>query len=155
MEVLRNTELIPSPEHLTLKARKAKKAPLTRNPTKRATIKTSPLRVANVRRVTKAQREAVIEAEASQEAKEHIEYAIKTVAVGIPPRVKDHISLVMQPDHNHHVDVVARTTEVHTPIVTHQHRQETSELNPAATNQPGALDAADPSVEEEEAQEGV
>ena len=109
--------------------------------------------------VTRAQREAATEEEASQEAKDHIEgiitLAIKTVAVGMPLRVKDHISLVMWPDHNHPVDVVDRTTEVPTPTVTHQHQQETTELNPAANNQAGALDAAGPSVEEEEAQEGV
>ena len=154
-EVLKSTELTLLPEHSTRRAGKAKRAPLTRNHTKRATIKTSPLRAANVRIVTKPQNVAATEAEASQEAKELIEYAIKAVVVGIPPRLKDHISQVMQPGHNHHVDGVARTIEVPTHTVTPQHHQETTELNPAVINQAGVLDAVDRSVEEEEVQEGV
>ena len=132
---------------------------MKRSPTKKATLKRSPLRAAKGMIATRAQREAATEEEASQEAKDHTEgiitLAIKAVAVGMPLRVKDHISLVTWPDHNHPVDVVDRTTEVATPTVTHRQQQETTEVNLAANNQAGALDAADLSVEEEEAQGGV
>ena len=108
---------------------------------------------------TRAQREAATEEEASQEAKDHTEGiimpAIKAVAVGMPLRVKDHISLVMWPDHNHPVDVVDRTTEVVTPTVNRRQQQEIKEVNLVVNNQAGAPDGADLSAEEEEAQEGV
>ena len=154
-EVLKSTELTLLPEHSTRRAGKAKRAPRTRNHTKRATIKTSPLRAANVRIVTKPQNVAATEAEASQEAKDLIENATKTVVVGITPRVKGHTSLVMQAGHNHHVDVVVQTTEAPTHTVNPQHRQETTELNQAVTKRAEVLDAEEHSVEEEEVQEGV
>ena len=154
-EVLKSTELTRLPEHSTRRAGKAKRAPRTRNHTRRATIKISPLKAVNVRIVTKPQNVAATEAGASQEAKDLIENATKTVVVGITPRMKGHISRVMQAGHNHHVDVVVQTTEAPTHTVNPQHHQETTELNPAVTKQAGVLDAEDRSVEEEEVQEGV
>ena len=154
-EVLKSTELTQLPEHSTRRAGKAKRAPRTRNHTRRVTIKISPLRAANVRIVTKPQNAAATEAGASQEAKDLIENATKTVVVGITPRMKGHISRVMQAGHNHHVDVVVQTTEAPTHTVNPQHHQETTELNPAVTKQAGALDAEKHSVEEEEVQAGA
>ena len=151
-EVLKSTELTRLPEHSTRRAGKAKRAPLTRNHIKRATIKTSPLRAANVRIVTKPQNAAATEAGARQEAKDLIGNATKTVVVGTTHRVKGHISRGMQAGHNRHVDAVVQTTESLTHTMNPQQHQETTELSQAVTKQAGALDAEKHSVEEEEVQ---
>ena len=151
-EVRKSTELIQSPEHLTQRAEKAKRAPLTRSNTKRALTKINPLRPANVRIVKKPQNAADTGAEANQEARELIENATKTVVVGTTHRVKGHISRGMQAGHNRHVDAVVQTTESLTHTMNPQQHQETTELSQAVTKQAGALDAEKHSVEEEEVQ---
>ena len=154
-EALKSTELIQLPEHLTQRAGKAKRAPLTRSNTKRAITKTRPLRAASGRIVTKPQNVAATGAEANQEARDLIENATKTVVVGIIPRMEGHTSLVMQAGHNNHVDVAVQTTEAPTHTVNPQLHLVTTELNQAVTKQAGALDAEKHSVEEEEVQAGA
>ena len=156
METLRNIELTPLPGHSSQKARKAKEVPLKRSPTKKATLKRSPLRAANGMINTRAQREAVTKEEASQEAKDHTEVIItlitKEVAVGMPLRAKSLIRPVIGPENKQPVVVDDQKSEEVTPTVTHQLQQETTGVNLVVNNLAGALDAADPSVEEEEAQ---
>ena len=108
---------------------------------------------------TRAQREAVTKEEASQEAKDHIEVIImlttKAVAIGIPLRAKSLIRPVRGPDNKQAVVVDDQKSEEVTLTVTHQLQQETTGVNLVVNNLTGALDAAEPSVEEEEAQGGV
>ena len=108
---------------------------------------------------TKAQREVDIKVEASQEAKDLIEVTMvpttKAVATGTPLKATSHISPVMEPDSNPAVVADAQRSEEVIPTVTHQLQQETTEVNLVVMDQTGALDAADLSIEEEEAQAGA